>query len=60
MYASQQHVSGYLATSNQRDVSRQAAERYAQVSAANESRQERTSAKREARSQRSSAAVATA
>ena len=41
-------------------VSRQAAERYAQVSALSDGRQERVSARRQARAQRRSAAVATA
>lgn len=60
MYATQNYVSGYFAVSDQREVSRQAAEHYAQVLAATEARRERTSSKREARSQRHSAAVATA
>ena len=60
MYASQQYVSGYITVSDERTVSRQAAERYAQVSAVSEIRQQRTSAKREARGQRRSATVATA
>ena len=57
MYASQNHVYGHYAVNDQRQASRQAAERYAQVSAVAEGRRSRVSAKREARGQRRDAAV---
>lgn len=60
MYASQNYVLGHYTVTDQREVSRHAAERYAQVSAATEGRHERVSARRQARTQRRSAAVATA
>lgn len=58
MYASQNHVYGHNAVTDQRQASRQAAERYAQVSAVAEDRRSRRSAKRQARDQRQGATVA--
>jgi hypothetical protein len=57
MYASSQYVPGYFAVSDQRQASRRAADRHAQVSAAVESKRERSSARREARGRRGHAAV---
>ena len=51
MYTSQ-HVHGQLTVGDQRSASRQAAERYAQVSAAAEARRERAGVRRRARARR--------
>ena len=60
MYASQQYAHVSYAVSDQRAVSRQAAERYSQVSAVVEARRQRVTARREARARQTSPSVAVA
>ena len=57
MYASTSHVYGDYTVTDYRDVSRQAAERHAQLAAVKQSRTQRIEQKREARRQRGHAAV---
>ena len=57
MYASTSHVDGHYTVTDHRHVSRQAAERHAQLEAVKESRTQRSATKREARRQRGHAAV---
>ena len=58
MYASEREVSGMYCLADAREVSRKAAEQFAQLKAAAGRRRERASVKRQARRVRRSAAVA--
>lgn len=60
MYDAQNYVYDQYAVNDQRQASRKAAERYAQVSAVAEDRRSRRAAKRQARDQRQGATVAVA
>jgi hypothetical protein len=57
MYASTSQVDSHYSVTDYRHVSRQAAERHAQLEAVKESRIQRNATKREARRQRGHAAV---
>lgn len=60
MYASQQHALGSYAVDDQRAVSRQAAERFSQISAVAEARRQELLDRRAARARRRSPSVAVA